>query len=161
MEELNKMAADIDQRGDWWRFPAEGDIKGFMGASALFFVGDQLSTSPWGPNNKSRRAFYDALLRVGAADAHLTDLFKRRGKSSALLGGLPNDFQEHVTFLRREISLLSPTRVIAVGQLSYDLLTAHVPEVRPILHKIYHFSYIARYNKVAEYEANIRAAMTA
>jgi hypothetical protein len=159
LNELTKLAKHIDTQTDWWRFPTEGQVQGFMGTDTLFFVGDQPSTSEWGPTSPSRRAFYDCLPLVGAADAHLTDLYKKRGKSGALKDGLPSDFPMHVDFFRSEMSLLRPTRVIAVGHFAFDLLTVHIPEVRPILHRIHHFSYIARYKRYALYEGNMRLAM--
>jgi len=152
------MAAWIDSRPKWWRFPEEGSVKGFMGMGRLFIVGDQPSTSSWGPSNPNRRALYDTLSSVGAADAHLTDLYKQRGKSGSLKDGLPLDFSEHLQFFRKELALLKPERVIALGDDAFKLLTRHVPEVRHILGKMWHFAYVGRYQKVQFYPDNMRAA---
>lgn len=131
-----------------------------MGMSRLFIVGDQPSTSEWEYWHPNRRAFYDLLPRVGATDAHLTDLYKRRGKAGSLRTGLPEDFQEHVTFFRDELALLEPSRVVALGHDAYRLLSCHVPEVRPILAKMWHFAYVMRYNKLPFYANNMRIAFS-
>lgn len=161
LDQLREMAAVIDSRADWWRFPKEGAVQGFMGMGRLFIVGDQPSTSPWEYWHPNRRAFYDLLPRVGAADAHLTDLYKRRGRSGTLRNGIPADFSDHVEFFRKELALLRATRVVALGHHAYWLLSRHVPEVRPMLGRMWHFAYVVRYNKLAFYESNMRVAFNA
>jgi len=156
--QLHKMAAWIDAQPKWWRFPEEGSVKGFMGMGRLFIVGDQPSTSTWSPSNPNRRAFYDTLSSVGAADAHLTDLYKQRGMAGSLRGELPLDFSEHLQFFRKEVALLKPERVIALGDDTFNLLNRHVPEVRHILGKIWHFAYVGRFQKLQLYPGNMRAA---
>jgi len=149
---------DLNKPNGWWRFPTEPDfVQGFMGTS-LFIVGDQPSTSDWGDSNPNRRVFYDLLRQVGAGDAHLTDLYKRRDKAGSLRRALPEDFPEHVRFFREELALLKPLRVVALGRLAYQLLWDHVSEVRPNLSWMWHFAYVVRYNKKAFYENNMRLA---
>jgi hypothetical protein len=65
---------------------------------------------------------------------------------------------EHIEFLRAEIDVLNPTRVVALGNDAHWLLKRYVPEVSPILSRMWHFSYVVRYNKTALYEKNARAA---
>lgn len=98
---------------------------------------------------------------VGAADAHITDLYKRRGRAGSLRRGLPPDFSEHLEFFRRELALVKPTRVVALGHLAHGLLSRHVPEVRPILGRMWHFAYVVRYRKLAFYMSNMRVAFRA
>ena len=156
-----RLAEAIDAHPTWWRFPGEPEgVKGFLGAG-LFVVGDQPSTSDWPASNPNRRAFYELLRRFELADAHLTDVYKKRGISSALGKGLPADFAEHVSFLRSEIELLKPTRVIALGELAFQLLDTHVPEVRNRLAKVWHFAYAARPGKLDEWESQWRTALRA
>jgi hypothetical protein len=159
MESLESLATMIDSHRDWWRFPQEGPVKGFMGDAPLFIVGDQPSTSEWAQSHPNRRAFYDRLPRVGAADAHLTDLYKRRGKSNELRQNLPTDFAQHLAVFRCELNLIKPTLVVALGGLTRELLSRHVPEVRPILRTMWHFAYPVRYGRLDEYEANMRSAL--
>lgn len=132
-----------------------------MGTDPVLIVGDQPSTSAWEYSNPNRRTFYDLLAKVGAGNAHLTDLYKRRGLSGALLEGLPADFAEHLTIFRQEIDILKPKRVVALGHHAYGLLAIHIPEIKPLLMRMWHFAYVVRYNKIARYEANIREALEA
>src|SRR5271154_4690714 len=123
---LLELAHEIDANKNWWRFPEEAPIQGFLGVSSIVIVGDQPSTSLWPESHPNRRAFYDTLKNAEVSDAHLTDLYKKRGRSSALRIRLPNDFKEHLLFFRREIEILQPTRVVAVGKLAYDLMFLHL-----------------------------------
>jgi hypothetical protein len=129
-----------------------------MGSDPLFIVGDQPSTSPWEYHNPNRRAFYDTLATVGAQNAHITDLYKKRDRAGALKSGLPTDFGEHLDFFRHELDLLRPTRVVALGTHAYDLMHEHIPEGRSRLARLWHFAYAVRYNKMAEYPQRMRAA---
>ncbi len=156
---LKQLAAIIDSHPDWWQFPEEGPIRGFLGTDPLFIVGDQPSTSSWDSSDRNRRAFYDLLVKLGASNAHLTDLYKKRGRSGALRAGPPSDFPMHLKLFREELTLLRPTRVVALGRHSYDLLTTHVPEAVPILRHMWHFAYVVRFRRIAEWEANARAAL--
>jgi hypothetical protein len=154
--QLLTLAEIIDAHPDWWRFPTENFVKGFLGTAPLFIVGDQPSTSQWNASNPKRRALYDLLPKIDAANAHLTDLYKRRGLSGALKDGLPEDFQQHINFFRKEIEILRPTRVVALGHHAYQLLAQHTPELKPILKRVWHFSYVVRFGKLSQYEANMR-----
>jgi hypothetical protein len=155
-----ELAAVIDSHADWWQFPGEESVRGFLGTGPLFIVGDQPSTSPWDAWHPNRRAFYDLLARIGASNAHLTDLYKRRGRSGALKRGLPPDFRVHLEFLRKELDIVRPTRVVALGKHAYDLLEQHVPETRSILGWMWHFAYAVRYDKLSEWELNARSAIS-
>lgn len=158
-ERLAEMAAIIDSHGDWWRFPSENPIRGFLGTGRLFIVGDQPSTSVWESWHPNRRAFYELLIRLAVADAHLTDLYKVRGRSGALKAGLPADFGAHLKIFRQELDILEPTRVVALGRHAHDLLAQHVPEVRSKLAWMWHFAHAVRYGRIAEWEVNARAAI--
>jgi hypothetical protein len=153
------MASVIDSHSDWWRFPTEKIVEGFLGTDPIFIVGDQPSTSKWDVNNRNRRGFYDSLIKIGAANAHLTDLYKRRGSSGELSRRIPDDLQEHVKFFRDEIELLNPVRVLALGDLAYQFLAFLTPELKSKLKRVWHFSYAVRYGKLSEYEAQLRDAV--
>lgn len=161
--QLIKLARVIDSHSDWWRFPTEDIVQGFLGTDSLFIVGDQPSQSTWGYDNPNRRTFYEHLIKFNVANAHLTDVYKRRGRSSSLAKLIPADFQEHVQFFRKEIEILRPTRIIALGDLAYRLLAQYVPETKPILKHTWHFSYVASYgkNRIEEYEEKMRQALSA
>jgi hypothetical protein len=156
---LAHLAAVIDAHPDWWRFPADGPVRGFLGTGPLFIVGDQPSTSPWESSHPHRREFYGLLTRVGAGNAHLTDLYKKRGPAGALRNSLPSDFAAHVAFLRQELALLRPTRVVALGDDACHLLRVHVPEIVLVLTKMWHFGYAVRRQRINEWPANACAAL--
>ena len=141
---LQDLSDAIEHHHDWCRFPAEAPVLGFLGEGDVFFVGDQPSTSSWRPTNRGRRIFYDGLVEAGLANAHLTDLVKRRGPAGQLEGGLPDDFAVHLAFFREELTLLRPRRVVALGKRCERLLREYVPEVAPILGYVHHFAYAAR-----------------
>jgi hypothetical protein len=160
MPELENLAKEINTIPNWWLFPTDGQVKGFFGSSSIFFVGDQPSHSNWGANHPSRIAFYNALKSAGACNAHLTDLYKKRGESSELREGLLRDFNRHIQFFRREIHLLKPVRIIAVGRLAYKLLWDRMPDLQTKLRCVWHFSYVARTNRIDEYKRQLKRAMS-
>ena len=157
---LAELAAVIRSHSDWWLFPAEGAVRGFLGTDPLFIVGDQPSTSPWESSHPHRREFYGLLARLGAGNAHLTDLYKKRGLAGSLRKGLPDDFSEHLAFFREELAILQPTRIVALGEDAHRLITAHVSDVVPVLHRMWHFGYAVRRGRVSEWEANTRRALS-
>src|SRR5882672_9334278 len=112
---LREIAKEVDSQPNWWRFPTEAQIQGFLGTAPLFIVGDQPSTSDWAYSNPNRRALYDSLMGLGVPNAHITDLYKKRGKAGGLRQRLPEDFNEHIKIFRRELQILQPTRIVALG----------------------------------------------
>jgi hypothetical protein len=157
---LLALAALIDSHTNWWRFPADGPIRGFLGTDPLFIVGDQPSTSSWGPLHPNRQAFYGLLARLGAENAHLTDLYKVRGRPGSLKAGLPADFDAHLGIFRQELEIIRPSRVVALGDDAYRLLETQVPELRGILRQIWHFAYAASYGRrrIGEWETSASVA---
>jgi hypothetical protein len=155
---LKELAATIDAHSDWWRFPEDPPVRGFLGLGR-FIVGDQPSTSPWDPWHPHRRAFYGLLAKIGAANAHLTDVYKRRGVSGSLKYQIPPDFEEHLRLFRSEVEIIRPKRIVALGELAYHLLVRHASDLRPILRLMWHFSYGVRPGKAIEWEANARSAI--
>jgi hypothetical protein len=158
-DQLLKMALVIDSHRDWWRFPTEKIVEGFLGTAPIFLVGDQPSTSNWSFNNKNRRGFYEILTKIGMANAHLTDLYKKRGQSSELETQIPDDLKDHVGFFRKELQILNPTRILALGDLAYRLLEEFTPELGSKLKKVWHFSHAIRFGKLTEYELQFRDAI--
>ena len=130
-----------------------------MGTDPIFIVGDQPSKSEWPIGHPNRQCFYGHLKKIRVPNAHITDLYKRRGECGELRKGLPNDFGEHLRLFRKEIEILQPTRIVALGHLAYRLLMQHLTEWRPALRRMWHFSYVVRCQKHAQYEANMRRAV--
>jgi hypothetical protein len=160
-DQLAQLSARIQEHADWWLFPSEKLVRGFMGTDPLFIVGDQPSTSIFPPNNPNRRAFYDLLARLGVPNAHVTDLYKKRGPVNTLASCVPSDFEEHKSIFRQELAALEPTRVIALGKLAFKLLEAHVPEIVPRLTYMWHFAYAQRFGRISGWEEMARKAVWA
>jgi hypothetical protein len=154
---LQELAVKILSHKDWWLFPSQGLVNGFMGTDPIFIVGDQPSTHPWPPEHPNRKAFYSTLRKAGLANAHLTDLYKKRGVSNSLERELPHDFQIHLNLFRKEIEILQPKLIVALGQLAQKLLIQNLKEWQPAIPRIWHFSYVVRAGKESQYEANMRA----
>ncbi len=150
------LANRISSHKDWWLFPPENSIQGFMGRGPIFIVGDQPSRSEWSLGHPNRRVFYDTLLKLGLQNAHLTDLYKKRGENNELELGLPDDFLDHLSILQKEIEILRPTRIVALGQLAQRLLIQNLTGWNLSIPRIWHFSYVVREGRESEYEANMR-----
>ncbi len=143
----------------WWTFPGQGAVMGFFGVRGLMMVGDQPSTAPWPETHPSRILLYETLVKLGVPDAHLTDVIKRRGTRSESRKALPEDFRLHIEILRREIEIVRPDRIVALGRLAEQLLLEHVPEVRKDVRWAWHFAYGTRPGKADGFEASLRAAI--
>ena len=154
---LVELKESIQKRKDWWIFPEELPIRGFMGTGPIFIVGDQPSPSPWHPGHPNRVAFYSTLKRIGISNAHLTDIYKKRGKPSMLREVIPDDFEDHVNLLRREIEIVNPKRIVALGELAQKLLIQRV--LKRNVNRMWHFHYVVLAGKESEYEQNIREAI--
>lgn len=153
---LNKLAQEISLHSDWWLFPIHEPIQGFWGTGPVFIVGDQPSTSEWGPEHPHRKVFYETLKAIGMQNAHLTDIYKKRGLSGSLKSGLPTDFSLHLDLFRREIKILKPIKIIALGELAQRLLKQNLPEWRHPIPRIWHFSHVVKVGRQSEYPANMR-----
>lgn len=149
---------------DGWLFPPEPcGIAGFRGSGRLMFIGDQPSTNEWPECDAGRRLFYGKLLKYGLEDAHLTDFYKKRGKSSALQHwrkhGLPPDWHTiHEPVLDRELEIVNPARIVAIGGLAYELAYHFMPKLRPRLVQMAHFAYGVKPGKLLDFEVSFRLA---
>ncbi len=154
---LFELKREIQTHKEWWIFPEEFPIRGFMGTGPVFIVGDQPSQSNWSSDHPNRAAFYGTLKRIGVSNAHLTDIYKKRGKPSGLRKLIPNDFEEHVILLKKEIEIVKPTRIIALGELAQKLLIQRI--IGPGVRRMWHFNHVVVAGKQSEYEQNMREAI--
>lgn len=150
---------ELDPKERWWTFPRQGTVMGFFGLGPLMIVGDQPSTHPWPEWHPSRVLFYGALVNLGISDAHLTDIIKRRGKGSESRRALPADFPVHLDLLRREIEIIQPFRIVALGVCAEQLLLENIPDVQKKVRRVWHFAYGARPGRASGFEAQLRAAV--
>lgn len=154
---LRELAREIGSHEDWWLFPTQEPIQGFMGTGQIFIVGDQPSTDEWGPKHPNRKIFYERLHKAGLQNAHLTDLYKRRDFAGALERLIPDDFLEHVNLFKKEIQILKPTLIVGLGQLAQRLLIQNLPDWKPMIPRIYHFAHVERVGMTSgQYETNMR-----
>jgi hypothetical protein len=149
----------VDLHPDWWFFPAEPSVEGFLGTGKIFIVGDQPSTDSWGIAHPHRRAFYDLLAAETAGNCHLTDLYKRRGLAGELKKEIPKDFDEHREVLLKEVELLRPSTILALGWDSYNLLLKHTPEFKGILKRVWHFGAV-RHGNLMQFQTSLREAIS-
>jgi hypothetical protein len=154
-KKLHDLAVKISLRRNWWHYPSEPQVEGFLGVGPIFIVGDQPSTAAWEYEHPHRRAFYDLLAAEGAGESHLTDIYKRRGPSGELRNGLPQDFEKHLEIFLAEVSLLNPTIILALGWDAYELLLKHTPELRNRLVRVWHFGTV-RHGKLREFQSRLR-----
>jgi uracil-DNA glycosylase len=137
---LESLAREIHTFEDPWLFPQEHPVSGFFGMGPVMIIGDQPSTSPWSKANPGRRLFYGTLLQLGLEDSHITDVYKNRGKSGELERYVPADLQEHIEILKREIDIVRPKQIAALGRRAETLLHRHLPDLSPKAIYIQHFS---------------------
>ncbi|MDQ3817311.1 MAG: hypothetical protein M3362_06430 [Acidobacteriota bacterium] len=156
-EQLLELASGKDTNFGWWFFPTEDVVQGFLGTSQIFMVGIRPSTEI--KNNRNCRIFYDLLAKIGAPDIHLTDIYKRPARSEETEIESETDFQEHLLFFRKELEILNPTKVIALGNDARTRLRWHLPNLEPIATDVWHYRYAIRTGKLSEYERRLRAAI--
>jgi hypothetical protein len=87
---------------------------------------------------------------------HLTDLYKKRGPSSELEQGLPDDFSDHVGLLCEQIAALNPKQIVALRTLAQRLLIQNLPDWKPLIPRIWLFSYVAKQGLEAQHAARMR-----
>jgi hypothetical protein len=136
---LRKIQSEFPPDTDtgWWYFPAEIEtgVQGFLGTGDIFIVGDQPSRDEWPYKHEHRRAFYDLLKSANAVDCHLTDFYKRRGVPGQLKDGFrPADFEKHLEVFRREVEILNPSTILAMGRISQRLLLNAGFQVTYVMH---------------------------
>jgi uracil-DNA glycosylase len=146
-----------------WLFPAEDRVLGFRGNSPLMFVGDQPSMNEWGERDRGRRLFYGKLLKYGLGDAHLTDVYKARGKSGALEGwrhkGMPPDWQTvHKPFFERELDIINPDRIICIGWRAFELIDDLMPTCASRTFQMMHFAEGVKPGRLHQFEVSLQIA---
>jgi uracil-DNA glycosylase len=134
----------FDLKERWWTFPPQAPVMGFFGVRPLIVIGDQPSTSPWPKGHRSRTLLYETLIKLGVPDAHLTDVIKKRGPGGESRKKLPSDFSVHLDLLRREIAIIQPSRIVALGECAEQLLRDYLPDLQDKVRGAKHFAWGAR-----------------
>jgi hypothetical protein len=118
-----------------WLFPEKGHVKGFRGVGPVMFVDERPSTGTFGGFADS--LLYTLLERYGAANAHLTDVIKSRGKVKE---PYPEDIEPHRRIFDREIEIVKPRLIIASGQKVYNLLLFSLALTGIKIQHVWHYS---------------------
>lgn len=113
-----------------WLFPTVGEVQGFLGTGPIMFVAERPSTGHGYP-----KVLYSLLEKCGVADGHVTDLIKSRGRVG---DPYPDDIGPHRRVFDRELAIVRPRLIVAMGQKVYDLLQFSLAgsgiRIRPVMH---------------------------
>ena len=156
VKQLEILRAEIETTfTDAWLFPTRGLVQGFLGNGPVMFVAERPSTASF--NNKPAILLYSLLEKHGVSDAHLTDVIKTRGK-----GGqpYPEDMAPHRHIFDREVEIVKPSIMIALGQKVYDLLQFSFAGSGIKVKPVWHFS-ATRYGsaKADTFDQQIKEAL--
>jgi uracil-DNA glycosylase len=137
-----------------WLFPSRGKVQGFLGVGVVMFVAERPSTGSFG--GTADHLLYSLLEKYGAADGHLTDVIKTRGRVG---DPYPEDISSHRRVFDREVEIVKPRLIVAFGPKVHDLLLFTLAGTIPI-HCVWHYSYTRRGpDKVAAFEEQIRKVL--
>lgn len=139
-----------------WLFEEYRSVRGFLGDAPIMLVAERPSTAkfPAGPVVR----FYELLERLGANDAHLTDVIKTRGRAH---DQYPEDMSAHKRFFDLELEIVQPRRVIAFGQNVFDMLKFYLADRNVEVMRVMHYSHGGRWGpqKWAAFEQQLRDAL--
>ncbi len=136
----------IERWREVWFFPEYDGVKGWSGIEPIMFVGLNPSTGRF--PSKADRLFYRALKRNGLADAHITDLLKIRADAASVRDVFRNTelIRTHKEWLMREVNLLQPRLIVALGHRTLMELKEWLPQRwRSRIAKIHHYSWAKRW----------------
>jgi hypothetical protein len=152
---INLKEEIIDKYGKekTWFFPEYGGVKGFLGEQDIMFVGLNPSTGNF-PSIYDK-LFYDRLRENKLENAHITDIVKIRIPNKNVREAIENQefLNEHLDYLNKEIKIISPKEIIAMGNECHKILKENCN--REII-KIYHYHYAKRFNKEKEYALQMK-----
>jgi uracil-DNA glycosylase len=153
---LEKLAQDIERMiPNHWLFPTRGKVQGFFGTGLIMFVGERPSTGNFGGG--ADLLLYRTLERLGAADSHLTDVIKSRGKVGE---PYPEDMGPQRRIFDLEMEIIQPRKIITFGQKVHDLLQFFLAGSGVKIIQVWHYAYTRRGKaKIAEFERQMRQAI--
>lgn len=156
-DELRRLQAELEaQIPNAWLFPQIGNVKGFTGTGPIMIVAERPSTGQFG--NRSAELLYSLLEKYGASDAHITDVIKSRGRVD---DPYPADIAADRYFFDRELEIVRPTRIVAMGKKVYDLLQFALAGTGIQIRQVWHYAYPGRYpQRIEEFEEQMRGALT-
>jgi uracil-DNA glycosylase family 4 len=159
-DQLKELRTDIEEQfgRDCTSFFGEyRGVKGFFGTGPIWFVCYKPSKNPEGFPTYHDKFFYRILKQYGLENAHITDISKIRGPAEAEI--TEEELEKNVPFLKREMVLLEPDVIVAVGRKAertigkMDLMS-ELPKAF-----VYHYTYASRFGHREVFEKQIRGAV--
>lgn len=151
---LERLKAEMESEldADLFFFPTRWGVDGFQGTGDVWFVAEKPSTG--GFPSRHDRLLYDTLKANGFEHAHLTDVSKEIGPGAEDI--TPAERQRNIPFFERELEILEPTLVVALGEKAENELewmdaTDDVETTR-----VNHYSWAGRWGKEETFERQIR-----
>ena len=137
-----------------WFFPEYSGVKGFLGAQDIMFVGLNPSTGHF-PSIYDK-FFYKTLKENSFENAHITDAIKLKMPNKNVPAFVKNKdlLTEQFVYLDKEIKIIAPKMIIAMGNSCYNLLKEHYNS--KIL-KIDHYHFPKRFGKENKYDSQMKA----
>jgi uracil-DNA glycosylase family 4 len=153
MENLRKKIEKCKACGKnrFWYFPEYNGVKGFLGEKTYIFVCSQPHEGSFRPESiVGDKCLYQCMKKYRFSNSHLTDLVKCRGPKGKELK--KTEIDNCNKWLRKEIEIVNPKAIIAVGKKSYSGLMQE-EDIRPVI-MINHYS-TAMYDKEYEREFEV------
>jgi len=138
----------VKQWHEVWFFPEKDGVRGWRGTGPIMFIGLNPSTGRF--PSKADQVFYKCLDRNGLGNSHITDVFKVRATSREMRDNLSNKglVRLHQKYLLKEIHLLNPHLLVALGHKTLSILKVWIPKgYQPRLIGIHHYSWAKRYRR--------------
>ena len=161
LQELEKINKEVE------RLAMEENRKYYFGrffpATKVMFVAER-PTVPrnkdgWSPKDnfyvsKSDFRFVELLNKYGFGGSYITDVVK-----STDISARPSkaDVEKYMPILRKELQLLQPKFIVALGDSAFISLTENIDGYQ--IKKIWHPAYVQRYNRWTEYEKQIKSLL--
>lgn len=123
IELKREMETDPTLGDDLFFFPTHEGVQGYWGTDPVWFVGQKPSKG--GPEFPDRAVtlLYETLAEYEFQNAHITDITKERGYVPSDWKKIPVEEIERMRpYFRREIELLRPSVLVAMGQYVYNAL---------------------------------------
>jgi hypothetical protein len=160
-DRLRELRTDIeDQFGkdQTFFFEKHMSVKGFMGTDPIWFICYKPSENSEGFPTRHDELFYETLKRYSLENAHITDVSKIKGSAEDEITS--EELEGNLPFLRREVELLEPDLIVAVGRKAereveeIDIMS-ELPKAF-----VYHYTYASRFGHRDEFEEQVRDAVT-
>jgi hypothetical protein len=103
-----------------------------------------------------RHPLYAALLRHGAANAHVTDYVKSPGRVS---DEWPDDLEADAELFEQEVAIVQPTLLVALGDRTFFTLRHFAAMRRIPLHLTMHYTRAVRFGLEGEFNRQIAVAL--